>query len=79
MEEWRTLLFHQLFLREIKARGRVFEGSLMTRYLMKTGQAFGPQAVAQARLGLAMLKRGRLKLLPAGVRQRRWLKVLFKV
>ncbi|MBI5521757.1 MAG: 4Fe-4S dicluster domain-containing protein [Desulfarculus sp.] len=78
VEQARTLLFHRLFLDEVKARGRVFEGSLMTRYLLKTGGAFGPEAMANARLGLAMFKRGRLKLLPAGIKQRRWLKDLFK-
>lgn len=78
VEEKRTLLFHRLFLDEVKSRGRVFEGSLMARYLIKTGGAFGPEAMANARLGLAMLKRGRLKLLPAGTRDRRWLKALFK-
>lgn len=78
VEEQRTRLFHQLFLREIKARGRVFEGSLMTRYLIKTGGAFGPEALKNARLGLAMLKRGRLKLFPAGTKDRSWIKGLFR-
>lgn len=78
VEEKRTKLFHQLFLREIKARGRVFEGSLMTRYLLKTGGLFGPEAIKNAKLGLTMFRRGRMKLLPAGTKDRRWLKALFK-
>lgn len=78
VEQQRTLLFHRLFLDEVRSRGRVFEGSLMTRYLIKTGGALGPEAMANARLGLAMFKRGRLKLLPAGTKERRWLKDLFK-
>jgi heterodisulfide reductase subunit C2 len=78
VEQERTLLFHRLFLAEVGARGRVFEGSLMTRYLIKTGGALGPEALANARLGWAMFKRGRLKLLPAGTKNRRWLKALFK-
>lgn len=78
VEQARTLLFHRLFLAEVKTRGRVFEGSLMARYLIKSGGALGPEALANARLGLAMFKRGRLKLIPAGTRQRRWLKALFK-
>jgi heterodisulfide reductase subunit C len=76
--EARTLLFHRLFLEEVAKRGRVFEGTLMARYLIKTGGAFGPAALANAKLGLAMLKRRRLKLTPTRVRQRRWLKSLFK-
>jgi heterodisulfide reductase subunit C len=75
--EPRTLLFHRLFLGEVARRGRVFEGSLMGRYLLATGGLFGPEARRNAALGLAMFKRGRLKLMPAGVRRRRWLKELF--
>ncbi len=76
VEEKRTLLFHRLFLDEVLKRGRVFEGGLMTRYLLKTGGAFGPEAKQNASLGWAMLKRGRMKLLPKGTRDRRWLKAL---
>lgn len=75
--EPRTLIFHQLFLREVAGRGRVFEGSLMGRYLLATGGLFGPEALRNAALGLAMFKRGRLKLMPAGIKRRRWLKELF--
>ncbi len=76
--EERTRLFHTLFLRDVSRRGRVFEGSLMTRYLIRSGGLFGPEAIKNARLGLAMLKKGRLKLLPAGTRDRTWLKALFR-
>lgn len=75
--EARTLIFHKIFLREVATRGRVFEGSLMGRFLLATGGAFGPEAMKNARLGLAMLKRGRLKLIPARISDRRWLKALF--
>ncbi|MBU0517245.1 MAG: 4Fe-4S dicluster domain-containing protein [Proteobacteria bacterium] len=76
--EKRTRLFHQLFLREVKARGRVFEGSLMARYMLKSGGMFGSEAFKNAKLGLAMLRRGRMKLLPAGTKDRRWIKDLKK-
>jgi heterodisulfide reductase subunit C len=75
--EPRTLIFHRLFLSEVARRGRVFEGSLMGRYLLATGGLFGPEARRNALLGLAMFKRGRLKLRPAGIKHRRWLKELF--
>lgn len=77
VEETKTLIFHQAFLRQVAKRGRVFEAGMMAHYLLKTNQAFGPAAIANARLGLAMLKRGRLKLLPRGNRDRRWLGPLF--
>lgn len=75
--EPRTLLFHRLFLREVARRGRVFEGSLMGRYLLAGGGLLGPEAKRNAVLGLAMFRRGRLKLTPSGIRGRRWLKGLF--
>jgi heterodisulfide reductase subunit C len=76
--EERTHLFHRLFLREVRVRGRVSEGSLMGRYLLASGGAWGAEAARNARLGLAMFKRGRLKILPSRVKDRRWLKALFK-
>jgi len=76
--EEKTLVFHRAFLGEVAKRGRVFEGGMMARYLLKTGGAFGPEAMANAKLGLAMFKRGRLKLLPHRTRDRRWLKAVFK-
>lgn len=78
VEEKRTLLFHQLFLKGVAKRGRVFEGELMGGYLLKTGGAFGPEALANAKLGLTMFRKGRLKLLPARIKDRAWLKELFK-
>jgi heterodisulfide reductase subunit C len=78
VEQKRTLLFHRQFLKEIARNGRVFEGSLMAGYMIKSGGAFGPEAMKNARLGLAMLIRGRLKLTPSIIKDRRWLKALFK-
>ena len=76
--EERTRMFHQLFLREVRARGRVFESGLMIRYMIRSGDMFGPRAFKNGRLGLAMLKRGRMKLWPAGTRDRAWIKELFE-
>jgi heterodisulfide reductase subunit C len=70
-------LFHQLFLKGVAKRGRVFEGEMMASYMLKTGGAFGPAALKNARLGLTMLKKGRMRLLPERNKDRRWLKALF--
>lgn len=79
VEERRVKVFNEQFLKEIKARGRVFEASLMGWYLFKTGGMFNPpEAIKNARLGLAMFKRGRLKLVPSRTKDRAWLKELFK-
>jgi len=75
----RVLDFHRIFLREIKSRGRIFEASMMTRQMLKSGDFMSPQkTIKNARLGLAMFRRGRLRLLPEGVKDRKWLKELFR-
>ena len=74
----KTLLFHRTFLREVKSRGRVFEGSLMARYMLASGGAKGPEAIKNARLGWQMLKRGRMKLLPPRLKDRAWLREIFE-
>jgi heterodisulfide reductase subunit C len=76
VSESRTLLFHRLFLDEVLKRGRVFEGALMGRYVLKTSGPFGRDAKQNAVLGWQMLKRGRISLLPKGTKDRRWLKSL---
>ncbi|MFZ5586504.1 MAG: 4Fe-4S dicluster domain-containing protein [Thermodesulfobacteriota bacterium] len=68
--EARSLLFHRLFLGGVLKRGRVFEGELLARFMLKSGGALGPEALKNAKLGLAMLKRGRIKLLPPRRRAR---------
>ncbi|MCB2188454.1 MAG: 4Fe-4S dicluster domain-containing protein [Deltaproteobacteria bacterium] len=74
----RVLQFHQCFLGEVRARGRVWEASLMGRYLLATGGWRGPEARDNARLGWELFRRGRLALLPHGVRGRGWLRELFQ-
>ena len=63
--------FHQVFLNNIKRFGRINEGVLMTAYLMKSSWSDLKQfkidfseMFKYAGLGLSMLKRGRLSLLP---------------
>jgi len=55
-------LFHKYFLDNVRKRGRTFEGELLARYQLKTGQAVG-----NAGLGLRMFLKGRLGLLPESV------------
>ena len=78
IEQKNTLLFHRSFMQEVAKRGRVFEGGMMARYMMKSGQAFGPGAIENAKLGWAMFRRGRLALLPSRIQDRGFLKKLFK-
>jgi heterodisulfide reductase subunit C2 len=55
-------LFHRYFLDNVSKRGRTFEGELLARYQLKTGQAF-----QNAGLGLRMFLKGRMGLLPESV------------
>ena len=75
----RVLQFHRTFLREIKTRGRVFEASLITRQMIRSGDFVNPgKVIKTARLGVAMLRRGRLRIIPDRVKDRKWIKALFK-
>lgn len=61
--------FHAAFLDEIRARGRVHEMFLVLRHKLRTHRWFQDLA-----LGWAMFRRGKLKLLPKGIKDRKWLK-----
>jgi heterodisulfide reductase subunit C len=75
--EERVRLFHQYFLDSVRKRGRVFEGTLMARYMLATDGFSIDQMRKNARLGFEMLRRGRMKLIPSRVRDRGWLKEVF--
>lgn len=78
----RTYAFHESFLKEIEKRGRVFEGGLMQRYLFKSGDIYRKTLdltiLEDLRLGLAMLKKGRMPLLPERIKGRREVKEIIK-
>ncbi|MEW5723796.1 MAG: 4Fe-4S dicluster domain-containing protein [Thermodesulfobacteriota bacterium] len=76
--EERVRIFHDQFLREVKARGRVFEGGLMTFFFLRTGAFIKPEAFSYAKLGLTMLRKGRMKLWPQGTKDRAWLEDLVR-
>jgi len=56
-----VLAAHETFLAEVLRRGRIHELSLVSRYKLRTGRLF-----QDARLGLALLLRGKLRLIPDG-------------
>ncbi|OFW63281.1 MAG: hypothetical protein A2Y74_09120 [Actinobacteria bacterium RBG_13_63_9] len=55
----RVVAFHRAFLESVKARGRVHELALMARYAARTRRP--PEGL---RLGVKMLRKGKLPLLP---------------
>jgi heterodisulfide reductase subunit C2 len=65
-------VFDKLFLQSVHDRGRVSELRLMLRYNFRTGGN-----TDQAELGLKLLRRGKLRLLAAHVRDRKSVKRLF--
>jgi len=66
---------HRVFLREIKRRGRVHELSLLLELKRRTG--LFKISVDELKLGLKMLLKGKLKILPTAKRGGEELKRLF--
>ena len=66
--EWSVAAFHQAFLSNIKNFGRVNEAFLMGAYQLKTAKAEKrlnvKEMLKNLKLGLQMLKRGRLSFIP---------------
>ena len=80
--EKKVLTFHQVFLDDIRKRGRIFESGLMQNYLLKSGEAFTKlkdlSILEEMRLGWTMYRKGRLNLLPHAIKGRSEVKKLFK-
>jgi len=68
-----VVLFHRYFLNNVKKRGRTFEGELLARYQLKTGQAF-----QNAGLGLRMFLKGRMGLLPESVSNKKAFREIYR-
>jgi heterodisulfide reductase subunit C len=55
--------FHEIFLQQIRKKGRIDEGSLLLSYELKTRDFLSPGKFrGEARLGLEMFRKGKLKL-----------------
>ena len=80
--EKKVLTFHEVFLNDVRKRGRVFEAGLMQSYLLKSGEAFTKlkdlSILDEMRLGWTMYRKGRLNLLPHGIKGKEEVKKLFK-
>lgn len=78
----KTFAFHKAFLDDIKRRGRMFEGRLMQSYLLKSGEFFRKLADGTIKeeisLGLNMFKKGRLPLLPKGIKDKKEIKKILR-
>jgi heterodisulfide reductase subunit C len=80
--EPKTYAFHKAFLDDVKKRGRIFEGKLMQSYLIQSGELFRKVVDGSIKeeisLGLNMFKKGRLPLLPKGIKDRKEIKEILK-
>ncbi|HID74829.1 MAG TPA: heterodisulfide reductase subunit C [Planctomycetaceae bacterium] len=64
--------FHKAFLDSLRRHGRVFELGMVGRYKLATMDLFSDAALAWE-----MLKRGKLKFLPAGIQGKREVRAMF--
>ncbi len=69
-------VFHSAFLSSLRRHGRVHEPEMAVVYTLKSGGLGGLRK--QAGTGIAMFKRGKIKLLPPRVRARRQVKSIFQ-
>ena len=68
--------FHQAFLAAVKKRGRVHELGMLASFKLKTLKLGG--LFKDSGLGWEMFKRGKLKILPSGIRGKKQVKAIFK-
>jgi heterodisulfide reductase subunit C len=75
-------IFHRSFLKNIRRYGRIYEAGLMREYFLKTSIAERKvdlkEMIRYLKLGLNMLKRGRLPLVPEKTGGKKAVKALFK-
>lgn len=68
----RTPTFHRMFLNDLRSRGRISESFLMAKYKIRTGQLF-----SDLDLGLKLFLKGKLPLVPRGIKGRKSLQSMF--
>jgi heterodisulfide reductase subunit C2 len=77
----KVLAFHQVFMDDIRKRGRVFETGLVGNYLLKSGDWFHKlkdrTILDEIRLGWMMVRKGRLNLLPHKIKGKEEIRKLF--
>jgi heterodisulfide reductase subunit C len=66
-------LFHAAFLDSIRTYGRVHEFSMVARYKMRSGKLW-----EDFKLGWKLFTKGKLKLLPSGMKRRKEVSELFR-
>ena len=70
--ESKVVKFHDAFLDSVRRHGRLFELGMVGFYKLATMDLF-----SDTKLGLKMFKRGKLKLLPRGIKGKREIRQMF--
>ena len=70
--EQKIVKFHRAFLDSIRRHGRLFELGMVGRYKLISMDFFGG-----ARIGMEMVRKGKLKFLPAGIKAKREVRRMF--
>jgi heterodisulfide reductase subunit C len=65
--------FHQAFLDSVRRHGRLFELGMVGRYKLSSRDFF-----SGAKLGMEMVKKGKLRFLPAGIKGKREIRKMFE-
>ena len=71
--EGKVVKFHEAFLDSVRRHGRVFELGMVGQYKLKSLDLFGG-----AKVGLEMIKRGKLKFLPTGIKGKQEIREMFR-
>jgi heterodisulfide reductase subunit C len=79
--EGKVLAFHQVFMKEIRKRGRVFETGLIGNYMLDSGEWFRKMKdlslIEEMRLGWKMVRKGRLNLFPKRIKEIKEIRQLY--
>ena len=70
--EQKIVKFHRAFLDSIRRHGRLFELGMVGRYKLSSMDFFGG-----AKIGMEMVRKGKLKFLPAGIKAKREVRRMF--
>ena len=71
--EPKVVKFHEAFLDSVRRHGRVYELGMVARYKLATLDLFG-----DAKLAWKMLKKGKLRFLPSGVKGKEEIRRMFE-
>jgi len=75
-------IFHQVFLDDIRKRGRVFEGRLIQSYMLKSGEMWrkikNREITDDIALGWALLRKKRMPLFPKGIKAKSEVREILK-